>query len=332
LTLIFLVIKLQLQLTLTFTLLAATSLDKGAAILHNAIMFDWNDIKHFLAVAQLKSTIAAGKHLGVSQTTVHRRLDELEKRLGQKLVARHPEGYRLTDYGSALLPYAERIGAACADLERHIHEKSNDLSGVIRVTCPEPIVQLLQKSQLLARFQTRYPLLNVQFISNDRYVDILKGEADIALRSGDTDEELVGRTIAESVWSIFASYDYINGHGAPQKLEDLNAHKLVVFDAAKVPHRSVQWFKEVAPNATIVSTHTSVLGLIAGIKSGLGLGAIPKVLGDREADLVCVIEKVPALLRPWRILTHPDLRQVPRIAAFFDFIVASKEDLKTILG
>lgn len=295
-------------------------------------MFDWNDIKHFLAVAQLKSTIAAGKHLGVSQTTVHRRLDDLEKRLGQKIVVRHPEGYRLTEYGTSLLPYAARIGAACADLERHIHEKSNDLSGVIRVTCPEPIVQLLLKSQLLARFQSAYPRLAVQFISNDRYIDMLKGEADIALRSGDTDEELVGRKIAESVWSVFASHDYIKAHGAPEKVEDLNAHKLVVFDAVKVPHRSIEWFKEVAPHATIVSTHTSVLGLIGGLKSGMGLGAIPKVLGDRETELVCVIEKVPALLRHWRILTHPDLRHVPRIAAFFDFIVASKDDLKTILG
>jgi DNA-binding transcriptional LysR family regulator len=91
--------------------------------MHNAIMFDWNDIKHFLAVAQFKSTIAAGKQLGVSQSTVHRRIVELENRLKHKIVSRHPEGYRLTDYGNSLLPYAERIGAACADLERHLKEK-----------------------------------------------------------------------------------------------------------------------------------------------------------------------------------------------------------------
>ena len=295
-------------------------------------MFDWNDIKYLVAVAELKSTIAAARRLGVSQTTVHRRLTELEKRLNHKIIVRQPEGYRLTDYGVALLPYAERIAAASADLERHCMEKSNDLSGVIRVTCPEPIVQLLLKSQVLVRFQNLYPGLGVQFISNDRYIDILKGEADVALRSGDTDEELVGRKIGESVWSIFASRDYIKAHGAPAGVEELQNHKLVVFDVTKVPHRSVDWFREIAPNATVVSTHTSVLGLISAIKSGMGLGAIPKVLGDREGDLVCVIEKVPALLRHWRILTHPELRRVPRIAAFFDFIVASKDELKTILG
>jgi DNA-binding transcriptional LysR family regulator len=112
----------------------------------------------------------------------------------------------------------------------------------------------------------------------------------------------------------------------------LNAHKLVTFDSSKVPHRSIEWFKQVAPNATIVSTHTSVWGLIGAIKSGMGLGTIPKVLGDRGPDLVCVIEKVPELQRDWRILTHPDLRHIPRIAAFFDFVIASKDELKTILG
>ncbi len=293
-------------------------------------MFDWNDIKYFLAVAQLKSTIAAGKNLGVSQTTVHRRLEELEARLNRKLVSRHPEGYRLTDDGAVLLPLAERIAAACGDVERHIKDGRRELKGIIRVTCPEPIVQLMLKAPALARFHETYPGLTVQLASNDRYVDILTGEADIALRSGDTDEELIGRKIGESVWSIFASKEYLAANGTPKSLEELDGHKLVAFDASKVPHRSLVLFKQVAPRATIVSTHTSTLGLISGIKSGMGLGAIPRTLGEKEPDLVCVIEHIPELRKDWRILAHPDLRSMPRIAAFFDFIVASKDELNTI--
>jgi DNA-binding transcriptional LysR family regulator len=293
-------------------------------------MFDWNDIRYFLAVAQHKSTIAAGKNMGVSQTTVHRRLEELEAKLNRKLVSRHPEGYRLTDEGLAFLPLAERVAAACGDIERHVKNDHKTLTGLIRVTCPEPIVQLMLKSAALARFQSTYPGLTVQIASNDRYVSILKGEADIALRSGDTDEELVGRKIGESVWSIFASKDYLAKNGTPKAITDLDGHKLVAFDASKVPHRSLELFKQVAPNATIVSTHTSVLGLISGIKSGMGLGAIPRTLGEKEPELVCVIERVPELQKDWRILAHPDLRSTPRIAAFFDFIVASKDELNTI--
>jgi DNA-binding transcriptional LysR family regulator len=293
-------------------------------------MFDWNDLKHFLAVAEFKSTIAAGKHLGVSQTTVHRRLDELEARLNRKLVSRHPEGYRLTDEGHALLPLAERVAAACGDIERHVKDDHAALTGLIRVTCPEPIVQLMLKSAALARFQAIYPGLTVQIASNDRYVSILKGEADIALRSGDTDEELIGRKIGESVWSIFASKEYLAKNGTPNTLKELDGHKLVAFDANKVKHRSLELFQLAAPNAIIVSTHNSVLGLISGIKSGMGLGAIPRTLGEKEPDLVCVIERIPELQKDWRILAHPDLRSTPRIAAFFDFIVASKDELNTI--
>jgi len=74
-------------------------------------MFDWNDLTYFLAVARHGSTIAAGKALGLSQSTVHRRLSEFERRLGHKLVTRHTTGYRLTAFGEALRPYAEQVEA-----------------------------------------------------------------------------------------------------------------------------------------------------------------------------------------------------------------------------
>ena len=103
-------------------------------------MFDWNDLKYFLAVARHGSTIAAGKALGTSQSTVHRRLDELERRLGRALATRQNTGYRLTEYGNTLLKYAERIEAAVEDFQRRATDVEQELKGVIRVTCPEPIV------------------------------------------------------------------------------------------------------------------------------------------------------------------------------------------------
>ena len=83
-------------------------------------MFDWNDLKYFLAIARHHSTIAAGKALGLSQSTVQRRLTELERAIGQPLVKRHPSGYRLTKFGEDLMPYAERIEATVIDFERRV--------------------------------------------------------------------------------------------------------------------------------------------------------------------------------------------------------------------
>ena len=293
-------------------------------------MFDWNDLKYFLAVARQNSTIAAGKSLGISQSTVHRRLNELERRLQRKLVSREPTGYRLTDYAKGLLPYAERIESGVLEFQRHVLDQARDLSGIIRVTCPEPIVFRLTKSPLLERFLERYPELRIKFVSSDRYLNLSKGEADIAFRSGDTDEELIGRKIADSLWAVYASRDYIASHGKPQGLEELKRHPLVAFDSSLSNHRTSMWLKEVAPDATIAAQSSSVLGLVSSIKSGVGIGPLPTALGDAEETLVKILGPIPELTRSWRMLTHPDLRHTPRVAAFFDFVIEQRALLKSV--
>jgi DNA-binding transcriptional LysR family regulator len=293
-------------------------------------MFDWNDLRYFLAVARHGSTIAAGKALGTSQSTVHRRLDELERRIGRQLLTRHPTGYRITEFGEELRPYAERIEAAIKDLERHVTDVARDRSGVIRVTCPEPIVHRM--APLIERFHARHPKLRVEFVMSDRYLDLLKGEADIAFRSGDTDDELVGRKIADSIWAVYASRGYIERHGKPERVEDLSRHPLVSFDEAMSNHRVVKWLNTVAPDATISARNNSVLGLMYAVKSGVGVGPLPTAIADSEHDLVRVLGPIPELARSWRLLTHPDLRRTPRISALFDFIVEERDALKSILS
>ena len=302
-----------------------------AAEVHNGLMFDWNDLKYFLAVARHGSTIAAGKALGTSQSTVHRRLDELERRLGRPLVTRQNTGYRLTEYGNTLLKYAERIEAAVEDFQRRARDVERDLKGVIRVTCPEPIVYRMTQSSLIERFHGRYPQLRVEFLTSDRYLDLSKGEVDVAFRSGDTDDDLVGRKIADSIWAVYASRSYIERHGRPERIEDLSRHSLVGFDETLANHRAAKWLKEVAPDAQMSARNNSVLGLVYAVKSGVGLGPLPTALGDAEPDLVRVLGPIPELARSWRILTHPDIRRTPRIAAFFDFIMEERDTLKSIL-
>jgi DNA-binding transcriptional LysR family regulator len=302
---------------------------KGAADLDKAGMFDWNDLKYFLAVARHGSTIAAAKALKQSQSTVQRRLVELEKRIGHRLVQRHATGYRLTEFGQDLRSFAERVESSIHEFERHIDDRARTQSGVIRVTCPEPIVQRM--TPLIERFHDRFPKLRVEFVMSDRYLDLTKGEADVAFRSGDTDDELVGRKIADSVWAVYASHGYIERHGKPERVEDLSSHSLVAFDESMRNHRVAKWLVEVAPGATIAARNSSVLGLLYAVKSGVGMGPLPTAIADTEPDLVRVLGPVPELARSWRLLTHPDLRRTPRIAAFFEFIVSERDALKLIL-
>jgi DNA-binding transcriptional LysR family regulator len=299
---------------------------------HTPQAFDWDDLKHLLAVARHGSTLAAGRALGVDQSTVQRRLAELERRLGQALVQRQPSGYRLTEFGQALLPHAQRVEQAVTVFEQQVATAAATVAGVIRVTCPEPIVFRLTQSKLLDRFRARHPALEVHFVMSDKTIDLAKGEADVALRSGDTDDgELVGRKIGDSIWAVYASRGYIDRHGQPKQIEALAQHALVGFDDSMARHRIAAWLHKVAPNATYAARSNSVLGLVYSVKAGMGIAPLPIALGDAEPDLVQVIGPVADLTRIWRLLTTPELRHTPRVAAFFDFIVSEIDTLRPII-
>ena len=122
-------------------------------------MFDWDDLRYFLAVARAGSTIAAAEGLKVNQSTVQRRLAALEEKIGRRLVERQPTGYRLTDLGERMLAHAEAVEAAVAGFERSLAASETEISGTIRVTCPEadmyrlltPLLEKLNPKRLFQR-------------------------------------------------------------------------------------------------------------------------------------------------------------------------------------
>ena len=295
-------------------------------------MFEWDDVKYFLAVARHGSTLAAAKALQLSQSTVQRRITELERRLGRELVKRHATGYRLTEFGEDMLPYAEEIERAARAFEQRKATIARGEAGLVRVTCPEPIVYRIMQSGLLDRFHAKHPNLRVEFVMSDQYVDLARGDADVALRSGDTDDDvLVGRKIADSLWSVYASKAYIERNGRPQSIADLSQHATVAFDGPMASNRAAIWLQTVARDTPVPARVTSVLGLVSVAKSGVAAVPMPIALGDAEPELVRLFEVVPELTRSWRILAHPDRRRTPAVAAFFDFIAEEIPALKPIL-
>src|SRR6185436_3775766 len=98
-----------------------------------------------------------------------------------------------------------------------------DACGVVRVTCPEPLARRITASPLLERFAKRHPGLRIELVMSDKYLDLAKGEADVALRSGDTDDgELLGRKIGDSHWAVYASSSYVARQGRPSNVAELN--------------------------------------------------------------------------------------------------------------
>lgn len=295
-------------------------------------MYDWNDLKYLLAVARHGGTSAAARSLGVNQSTVQRRIAELEHRLDCALVERHQSGYRLTRLGEHLQPFADSVASAASAFETHARSANPAQSTVLRLTCPEPIAARLTESGFADRFRATYPDMRIEFVLTDSYVDLSKGDADVALRSGDTDDGvLVGRKIADSIWAIYASRAYASRSDVPKSVKDLVAHPLIGFDEKMRKHRLTAWLAQIAPDANYAARAGSVLGLVSAAKSGVGIAPLPVALGDAESDLIRVIDVVPELTRAWRVLCHPDVRQARRVALFFEFVHTEIDNLKPVL-
>ncbi|MGH6790224.1 MAG: LysR family transcriptional regulator [Pseudolabrys sp.] len=296
-------------------------------------MFDWNDLRHFLAVARHGSTLAAAKTLGVSQSTVHRRMDELERQIGRQLVTRNPTGYKLTELGQDLVTYAVRIEEAALAFERRISATERSLAGSVRVTCPEPVAIRLMRSKLLAKFSERFPGLQVEFVMSDKLLDLGKGEADVALRAAEPDNDaLFGRKIADVPWAIYASNDYVTQHGTVKDTADIGNHALVLFDVEIKEHFTNRWLQAVAPRARIAARCNSVAALISAIKSGAGVGALPIVVGDNDAELARLLGPLADLTTHFYLLIHEDMKTTPRVRAFFDFIIDELQDVRAAVS
>lgn len=303
------------------------------AKLHTAPMraFAWDDLRYFLAFARAGGMQAAAKILGVNQSTVQRRIAELEECVGQRLVERHLGGYRLTALGEQMLPSAEGVEAAVAAFERHLAACDKGLTGTVRVTCGSSLAACLRQTPLIDAFHSRYPGLRVELVISERYVDLSKGEADIAIRLGQlTDESLVSRKIADASWAVYASQAYVERYGRPVSVEDLNRHLVIGCDGAIANYPAARWMRTVAPHATIAARSEHWQGVMLAVKAGAGLAAMPHWQGD-SVELVRVVDNI-GLVLPYYLLMHRDMQQTPKVRAFADFVASEIASFRALLS
>ena len=294
-------------------------------------MFDWNDLRYLLAIAREGSTLSAAKALGVSQPTVQRRLAALEERIGRKLVEHHPTGYRLTELGKALFPHAVDVERSVEAFQRQLMSAGEELTGTLRVTCPEGLASRLL-APVIEAFREKHPELRVDLIMTDRRLDLAKGEAEVALRIHEPgDDQLIARRIANSPWAIFASRSYIKRYGRPQRCEDLDQHAIIEFAGELADNHAARWLRSVAPKATIAIRGNSMLGVLAAVKSGAGLAPLPMLLGGSEDGLEPVLELIPEIDTKLYLVIHADLKRTPRVRAFCDFVAAEMARLRPLI-
>jgi DNA-binding transcriptional LysR family regulator len=190
----------------------------------------------------------------------------------------------------------------------------------------------LAKSPLIEGFHAQYPGLRVEFIITDKYLDLSKGQADIAIRTGEVaDENLIGRKIAEVPWAVYGTQSYVERHGRPERIQDLDQHLVVAFDGEIANYAAARWLRSVAPRAKIAARSDNWAAYLATVKTGVGLAPLPIHHGDREKDLVRLMDTEPRVVSQFWLLMHPDMRQTPRVRAFLDYVVAEVKTFRALI-
>ncbi|WP_170303121.1 LysR family transcriptional regulator [Reyranella soli] len=293
-------------------------------------MFDWNDLRHFLALARCGSMGAAALSIGVDQSTVQRRIAALEKSIGRPLVERRSGGYGLTAQGELLLADAEQVETAVDALQRRIRALDGSGQGHVRVASLVTVGQRIIRSGFIERFQNLYPGITVEMLMGQRVADLARGEADVAIRGGGDggSDALIGLKLVDLPWGIYASRDFVERHGKPHSVVDLDRFGIIELadELERVP--AARWMQAHARGAPIAARCGNVPSAVLAVKAGAGLAALPTVHAAREDDLICVLGPLPELAYPMYLFVHKDLRRAARISAFFEFC---QRELKPVL-
>lgn len=255
-------------------------------------MFNWNDIRVFLAVAEEGSTLAAASVVGLNQTTVARRVGALEHALKLDLFDRDNRGYQLTAQGMALLDVAKSMRQSASSVITKAEQLTRDDHGVIRFAGNAEAMQRFGV-ELVSRFRERNADVAFELLIDiawDKDLPLLEaGKADLALRpfdeiSGDT---LIAKKLSRFPLGIYCSKSYQRKFGAPHSLEDAKDHKFLVFsdDVAK-EMKAVEWLNQQLDPQYILYQVNAVTSMVAALQTDAGLGLLPCVTGDASAELV----------------------------------------------
>jgi DNA-binding transcriptional LysR family regulator len=295
-------------------------------------MFDWNDLRYFLATARAGSTVGASQIMRVNQSTVGRRIAALERSLGAKLFDRTAAGYRLTEVGQDLLPSAERAEAEAAAVLLLVEQRARLVAGTIKVTTNETIADLFLMPAL-TEFADLYPDIRVDVIVSSRWLDLERGEADVALRAARHLYTGTGsaRRLAELPWAIYCSRRYAETHGRPTTAEQLRQHKIIGVDGPLAAVAGFDFLEQNAGDEAVVARTNSLPNLLAAVRAGLGISALPCVRGEADPQLLRCLGPNQELSSSLWLITRGDTRHEPKTRAFSSFAAAKTPVLRDLL-
>ena len=275
----------------------------------------WDDLRIIKAIGESRGLAAAAAHLGLNNSTIARRLAQVEATLGVSLFDRRRTGYVPTAAGNELIELAGRLELEIVSVTRRVSGHTDGHAGELRVATSDALL-LDFLTPIVADFERRNPAVRVEVIVGNNLVNLARGESDIAFRAvtGRPPDNLFGRKLATIAW---AAYGRRSDFAAGQLTSDeLYRQRWVSYGDGLSGLKASRFVAERVPEDRVVYRGDSVAGMAAAIGAGMGIGFLPCMHGDLCTDLERVGAVEAEISDELWILTHPDIRRSYRIYAY----------------
>jgi len=281
---------------------------------------DWEDYRVVLGVSRAGSALKAAKSLGVTHSTILRRLDGLERRLGARLFERSRSGMAATTAGETLRRAAEHMEEIDFEATRQVLGRDLGLTGVIRVTTTDTLAARAVP-ELVAEFRQAHPGIGFELTTGAAMVNLTRREADIAIRATlHPPDAALGRRVGAIATALYAAPAIASGIKGSPPFESI---AWILPDDSLVDLPATRWARDAIPDERVALRCDSVTSMIAATRAGIGVAALPCFLAEPDSEIRRVSEPLPALASELWVLTHRDLRRTARIRAFMDFAARS---------
>jgi DNA-binding transcriptional LysR family regulator len=281
----------------------------------------WDDQRAFLAVLEEGSFSAAARSLGLAQPTVRARIEALEAMLGTTLFTRSVHGLTPTEAARSMGPAARAMAHASAAFIRSATADAGEATGSVRISVPE-FVGVHVIAPMLASLGERYPAIRVELDLDNMEADLLEQQVDIAVRMFPPKQmALVAKKVPTIGIGFYAATDYLAKHGTPTSLAEMMRHRLIGPDRSRADLAvAARIFPEIDRQTFALSTDSHPAALAAA-RAGVGIAVVQCHVGDKDDQLCRILPDLEvASLDTW-IVTHENLRDVPRVRAVFDHLV-----------
>jgi DNA-binding transcriptional LysR family regulator len=308
-------------------------LPSHSAFLQYGDMIEWSDLRFVLAVARTGSALRAAQALRVNQTTVMRRITQLEDTIGTTLFERKQSGYHPTPLGERIAAVAIRIEDEVNALESAISADRRTVAGSVRLTTSEALASHVV-APLLSDFRKQHAGILIELLVDDRRLDLARGDADIALRTGSRPNGagIVARRLPDVAWSVYCSRSYADEYGAPDSVETLDGHPILDIDGALAGRPAPLFLARAAPSSKVSARSNSLANLVSALKAGLGIAMLPCLIGDAEPGLVRCLPPIKEVESEMWLIVREDVKSAPHVRAFADVLAAEIQRMRGTLA